>query len=131
MDGEVANGIELDRAGNHTRLLALEVEDIDRALEMAGVKLLMDRAVVDRDRLRVPLVAVDDAGNAPFAAFRARAALARAASCPRLEFHRLSHHQPPNLKMTRGRKAAPPCVESAAFPPPWKSMRLIAPSGGA
>jgi hypothetical protein len=76
MDGKVANGIDLDRAGNHARLLAVDVEHVDRALEMAGVKLLVDRAVVDRDRLRLLLVAIESAGDAPLAPHLARAALA-------------------------------------------------------
>ena len=96
MDGKLADGIDLNRAGNHPRLLALDVEHVDRALEMAGVNLLVDRAVIDRDRLRLLLVAIENAGDAPLAPLRARAALARAASRPRLEFDRLSHYEPPN-----------------------------------
>ena len=76
MDRKVAHRVELDRTGDHPRLLALDVEHEDRALEMAGVKLLVDGPIIDRDRLRLLLVAVDNAGNAPVATFRARSALA-------------------------------------------------------
>ena len=49
--GKVANGIELHAARDHPRLLAVDVEGEDGALEMAGMELLRDRAVVDGDGL--------------------------------------------------------------------------------
>ena len=67
MDRKVADGIELHRAGDHPRLGAVDVEHEDRALEMAGEELLRDRPILDRDRLGVLLVAVENAGNAPLA----------------------------------------------------------------
>ena len=76
MDREIADRIELHGAGDHPRLGAVDVEGEDGALEMAGEELLRDRPIFDRDRLRVLLVAVKDAGNAPLAARGARAALA-------------------------------------------------------
>jgi hypothetical protein len=107
MDGKVADGIELDGAGDHPRLLALDVEHVDRALKMAGVKLLVDHAVIDRDPLGPLLVAVKDTGNAPLATFRARSALARTASRPSLEFDRLSHRQPPTSQNDEGPESGP------------------------
>ncbi len=74
--GKSRTGIELHRARDHPRLLALDVEHEDRALEMAGVELLGDGAVVDRDRLRLLPVAIEDAGNAPLAPYGACAAFA-------------------------------------------------------
>ena len=74
--GKSRIGIELHRARDHPRLLAVDVEHEDGALEMAGVELLLDGAVLHRDGLGILLVAIEGAGNAPLAPLGARAAFA-------------------------------------------------------
>ena len=103
MDGEVANGIELHVARDHPRLLAVDVEGEDGALEVTGMELRVDRAVVDGDGLRRCLVAIENAGDAPLAARRARPAFAGARPRPCLEFDRLSHEIPP-IEIMKGRR---------------------------
>src|SRR5262249_43373476 len=94
MDREVAHRIELHTARDHARLGALDIEGEDGALEVAGEQLLRDRAVLDRDALRLLLVAVEDTGNAPLAARGAGPALARALPRPCLEFRGFNHSLP-------------------------------------
>ncbi len=105
MDGEVAHRIELHVAGDHPRLGAVEVEHEDRALEMAGMELLGDGAVVDRDRLRLLLVAVKDAGNTALAADERAPPLPVRCLRPSLEFHRLCHDRLRSRKRCKGPKA--------------------------
>src|SRR5665648_11817 len=91
MDGEVAHGVELDIARDDANLGAVHVEREDGAPEMAGLNLLGNRLGLQRDVLRLLRVAINDAGNAPFAADLARATLAGALPGPCLEFDGLSH----------------------------------------
>src|SRR4029450_9099699 len=93
-------------AGDHARFLAVEVEHEDRALKVPGVELLGDGPVVHVDDLRPRLVAIQDSGDAPFAARRPGAALAGARPRPALEFQRLSHEFSP-IKTIKGLRQAP------------------------
>src|SRR4249919_647421 len=106
MNGEVANRVELHVARDLPRLLAVEVEHEDRALKVPGVELLSDGLVVHVNDLRRRLVAIQDSGNAPFAARRPGAALAGARPRPGLEFQRLSHEFSP-IKTIKGLRQAP------------------------
>ncbi len=76
VDGKVAHGIELHAVGDHPHLGAVHVEGEDGALEVPGVELLGDRPIVHGDGLRLMLVAIKDAGNAPVAACGAGATFA-------------------------------------------------------
>ncbi len=106
--------------------VALDVEHVDRALEMTGVELLVDGAVLDRDGLGLLLVAIERAGYAAVAPHGARAAFARAPTRPCLELDCLSHLKPPSSQIMRGRKAAP-LGRSCGVGPPRKIEEAYSP----
>src|SRR5690606_23972242 len=60
---EVANRIELDVAGNDARLLAADVDHVERRQEASALQVPQQRLPRKRDRLRRLAVAVDDTGH--------------------------------------------------------------------
>ena len=107
MDREVLDRIEVEVARNHAVLLAVEVDIDQRGQEPAGEDTLAQFAIINRDRERGLLVAIDHSGHFPGATLSPGGPLAALRTCGRLQFLDGRHNvKSLFLQKLMGRKAA-------------------------
>src|SRR5580658_4562703 len=64
MQRQVAHGIELEVAGNHAMLHAVDLDVMNGRQKTPGIDAVVQIGIVERDRQRRLAVAIDDSGNA-------------------------------------------------------------------
>src|SRR4029079_5304008 len=91
MGDEVTHRFELDIAGNGADDITVDIEVDQRRKESARVHMRLQVAIGGRDGLSVLFVAIEDTGNAAFAADGAGGPLAGPATRGSLERNELRH----------------------------------------
>ena len=91
MDDEIANGVELHSAGNAAHFLAVYVEIDEGGGKAAGAYLREEFLVGEGQKLRLLLVAINDAGDETFTTHCPSGPLASSAARRGLQFNGFGH----------------------------------------